>query len=302
MWNDDKQDGKVTRLKDNSIEVSVLNEPGALGFDGVICKNPSAPEEKRVYAKRFHNRKIYAPEEYDAFISENLCGKNLFVMSINGYSRITPEQCRRYGVKEGDYEAACTALGRSMIKHLKSKFKSAQFAFTYGASYMGVDKAVEEVAKEFGTPLVGLSCPRYMLYAQDNDIPVYVSKNRDLYSDNYIKTLDLLITTGGREQTLKHDVMAACLYNKNIHFVDILNSLSASGGVPATITDEHGRVRVDNAAAAMGRNITFFTRQEAISLIPADGDIWDAIFSNANRIATGVCRQKMPHEYKFTDV
>jgi hypothetical protein len=50
---------------------------------------------------------------------------------------------------------------------------------------------------------------------------------------------------------------------------------------------------LDNAAAAFGRNISFFNRDNALAQIPANGDRWDAIFNNINSVATEVCRSKM---------
>jgi len=302
MLTDTRPDGKIKKLRDGSIEVSIVGESGASNFDGVVCKNPNAPEEKRIYSKQFFNKKIYLPDEYNNMISENFHGNNNFIISLNGYSKITAEQSLRYGIREGDYEEACRALGRSMTAHLKSKFKGANLSFIYGASDMGVDRAIEDVAKEFGLPLVGFSCPRYMLYTKDDNVPVYVAPNGDAYSDSYIKTLDLLVATGGRAQALTHDVLAACVYNKRIHFIDVLNSLSSTGGVPATIIDKDGKRKIDNAAAAMGRNISFFNRFDAVASSPVNGDLWDAIFYNVNSIATETCRQKMPPEYKFTNV
>ena len=138
-----------------------------------------------------------------------------------------------------------------------------------------------------------------MLDENEENFFFYVASSSDDYADRYIQTLDLLIATGGREQALKHDIAAVCIHGKRIHFVDILNSLSSSGGVPATVVDREGRVRVDNAAAAMGRNISFFNRDNAVQFAPNDGDHWDAIFANVASVATDVCRRKMSPERMF---
>ncbi|MBI4449519.1 hypothetical protein HY634_00505, partial [Candidatus Uhrbacteria bacterium] len=98
---------------------------------------------------------------------------------------------------------------------------------------------------------------------------------------------------------LQHDVLSACIYGKRIHFVDVLSMLSATGTVPATIVDAHGRIRVENAAAAMGRYVSFFSVRKAPAQTPAGGDIWDALFDDVASVATEVCRGKLSPDRKF---
>lgn len=221
---------------------------------------------------------------------------------MNGYSRITEDQCRRYGIQSGAYEAACKAIMSRAIKTLKEKFYGARLKLIHGASDMGVDKAIQEAADDNKIIPLGFSCPRYMLYVKDDNIPVYIAANKDDYSNKYIQSLDLLITTGGREQVLHHDILASIIYNKHIHIVDVLNSLSATGGVPATVMEADGRIRVDNAAAAMGRNLTFFSREDAIKYASPGNDRWDIILDNIASIASDVCRQKISPNIKFSHV
>ncbi len=292
-------DGTIERREDGSVLVTVLNEPWSKNVPGVSCLNPDAPESQRQYQKAFHVKPIYLPGEYDRAIAEKISSPDNFVVSMNGYSRITDEQCIRYGIQQGAYEEACRALMSHTIGHLKKKFTGAHLRLIHGAADLGVDKAIQEVADEYNIVPLGFSCPRYMLYVNDDQTPVYVGTNQDDYSDKFIQSLDLLITTGGREVTLQHDVLAACVYNKRIHFVDILNSLSSTGGVPATVTGPDGKLRVDNAAAAMGRNVSFFSRHNATAMVPRSGDLWDAIFENVSSIATEVCRLKMSPKRKF---
>lgn len=63
--------------------------------------------------------------------------------------------------------------------------------------------------------------------------------------------------------------------------------------------DSAGKTRLDNAAAAMGKNISFFSRDDAIARTPSGGDKWDAIFDNIASVATDVCRRKMSPLRKF---
>jgi len=287
----------IERLPDGSVVVE--NNTGQDAPD-VVCVNPAVFRGWEVYRKEFRKKKIYLQGEYEKAIVECLTCPDSFVLSMNGYSYLGPEHFRRYGIQEGDYEAACAAILRSAIKQLRIKFPEAKLQLIYGASDMGVDKAIEIVAREFNLNLFGFSCVEFLPYAKDDDIPVYVADTVDDYADAYIRSLDLLITTGGREHALKHDVLAACVYNKRIHFVDVLNSLSVTGGVPATVIDEKGKVTVDNAAAAFGRNVSFFSRDNAVSASSDKGDRWDAIFENVSSVAIGVCRQKMSAQKKFS--
>ncbi|MFA6588601.1 MAG: hypothetical protein WCT08_06080 [Patescibacteria group bacterium] len=285
-------DGKVYRTQEGTV-IEVIGETYANGLPGVICLNPEAPEGERIYRKVFTTKRIYLPEEYGLAVKEHVEHPDNFIISMNGYSRISPAQCQQYGVFPGEYEQACAAIIREAISHLRLKFKGAQLRLIYGASDLGVDMAIESVARDFNLYPLGFSCPRYMMYVKDDDMPVYVAVNSDAYADLYIKTLDLLIATGGREQALKHDILAACLYGKRIHFVDVLGCLSRNGGVPATVSNADGTVRVENAPAAFGRYVSFFSRDDGVLQTPPGGDKWDALFLNIQSVATAVCRNKM---------
>jgi hypothetical protein len=289
--------GSVSR-EDGEFVVRTRKKPWG-DISGVVCVNPTAVEKEQIYEKRFKRKKIYLPDEYEVAIKEVLSGQDVFVMSMNGYSQLSPDQCTRYGVEAGDYEEACAAILRKSILHLRGTFTGASLKCVYGASDTGVDRAIELVAKEFNITLLGFSCPEFMLYVKDDDTPVFVANTISEYADYYIRSLDLLVSTGGRAHALNHDIMASCIYNKRIHFIDVLNSLSKTGGVPATISDGKGGFKVDNAAAAFGMNISFFSRDDALMHRSGSGDKWDAIFSNVNSVAVEVCRGKMSAGRKF---
>ncbi|MEI8252404.1 MAG: hypothetical protein WCG25_01305 [bacterium] len=285
------KDGIIFRQEGNTV-IQVLGSEGSLKY-GAICINTDSPEKERIYQKTFYKKPVYLPTEYDSFVKDHLSLQDNFVLTMNGYSYMSEDHLLRYGIKAGEYEAACEAILKNAIKHLRGKFDGARLQLSYGASDMGIDMAIEKVARYFNIDLLGFSCPAYMMYVKDDEIPVFVANNSDDYADYYIRSADLLITTGGRKQALEHDVLATCIYNKRVHFVDVLNNLSSTGGVPATIKGKDGKVVVDNAAAAFGRNISFFNRDNAIAQMPTNGDRWDAIFNNINSVATEVCRSKM---------
>jgi hypothetical protein len=266
---------------------------------GVICVNPREPRDRRILRKVFRRKKIYLPGEYDLAVANHISRPGSTVISMNGYSSLKLPDLIQYGVKPGAYEAACKAVLRAVLRHLRAEFPAAVLQIVDGASDMGVDQAIAEVAVEFGIPTLGFSCPGFMIYVPDDDRPVYVGESKDAYGDCFIRSLDLLITTGGRGQALKHDIFAACLYGKKIHFVDLMGMLSSNGGVPATVTKPDGRVVVENAAAAFGNNISFFSNHAAIALAPQHGDKWDALFGNVEGVATQVCRSRMSPEHMF---
>jgi hypothetical protein len=281
------------------VRVQSTMSPESRAKYGVTCENPDAKSEDWICRKEFTRKRIFLPHQLADAIDTVLAGDDTFVLSMNGYSQISEAQCRQYGFRVDSYEESCAATLRNIIKRLRRSFKGATLRMTSGASELGVDLAIEWVAKEFNIPCLGFSCPRYMLYVADDERPVYVAKTVEEYADAYIRSLDLLIATGGREQALKHDVAAACIYNKRIHFIDILSALSTTGGVPATIRGADGKVRVENAARAFGTNISFFSREDAIRYTPAGGDLWDAIFRDARAVATQVCRNKMSAKRMF---
>jgi len=293
-----KNSGQIWREK-NSVVVEITGKAYLLNESGVTCVNPRDEESKRRYRKVFTKKKIYLPTEYDQAINEVIAHDDNFVLSMNGYSTITDEQCRRYGIKSGEYEEACAAIMRTAITHLSQKFKGAALKMVFGASDMGVDKAIEIAAREFNIVPLGFSCPEFMFYVKDDDIPVYVAANAEDYADRYIQSLDLLIATGGREHAFVHDIHATLRYQRHIHFIDVLNNLSQTGGVPATIIKENGDVVVDNAAAAFGTHISSFNRDDAVIQAPEGGDNWDAIFDDVKKITTKECRKKMSPGRKF---
>ena len=164
---------------------------------------------------------------------------------------------------------------------------------------MGIDLAIERVAKgEFGLTPLGFSCPEFLPYVPDDDTPVYVAKNKAAYADAYIRSLDLLITTGGRMHALEHDTLASCIYDKRVHFVDVPNMLS-SVGVPARIVNPDGTVIIENAAAAFGRNISFSESHKVGNDAPVDSDKWDQLFRQVAGIATEVARKVLSPEFMF---
>ena len=294
----DEMDGRLYR-EDGKVIVEVLDEPWSLDFEDVTCLNPKAAKPDRIYQKIFTQKPIYFPDQYEKAMVKYIYCPNNFVISMNGYSKLDKERLLRYNLRHGEYEFSCVAVLMRTLHYLKDKFNILPaLRIIDGASELGVDLANKKAAEEFGIIPLGFSCPRYLLYVKDDEFPVFVANNKDQYGDLYIKSLDFLIATGGRAHALEHDIKASCLYNKRIHFVDVLNILTG-GGVPATMKNEDGDLFIENAAAAFDRNVSFFSHRMAVESSPRDGDVWDAVFANVSRVATEVYRRTMPPKYMF---
>ena len=240
------EDGLICRMPDGSHvayswEGFDLTEYGA----EVVSKNGS----KTLYRKRFVEKRIYLPHEKGDALENHLYHMpDPFIVSMNGYSTINEATRKRYGIDKGAYEAACKALLLTIIKHIRSKFEGVNMILTDGASEMGVDLAILNTGDRLGMQTLGFSCPEFMMYVKDDKRAVFVSASKHDYAENYIQPLHLLITTGGREHALQHDVFAACVYGVRIHFVDMLSAV-ATVPIPATVPGVDGTRKVENACA-----------------------------------------------------
>ena len=263
--------------------------------------SPVNADGKR-WRKVFNDKVVFFPDEYDLAVRRSLSpDQNTFVMSMNGYSELKPDFLSQYGIPVGAYEEACSALFIRTGKRLIKEFPSVRLVTADGASDMGIDKAIHNaiLRLDANIPTLGFSCPQYLPYVADGDgFPVFLGNDKEDYSHKYIATLDLLITTGGRQHAFEMDTVASILYDTRMHFVDILSELSMTGDVPAKTFDSNGKPVIQNAAAAMGKIISFYDRSDA-RLLPNQQDRWDHLFENVGNVATGVCRQKMPVGYRF---
>jgi len=286
------RDGRI-RKEGNEYIIEVVDSAGSLDF-GAECINKQAPPEERIYQKVFKNKRIFLPNEYNKAM-ELLKNDAGFIFSLNGYSSLKLEWLNKYGITPGAYEDTCTEISYTIIDRLRQTMPKSRLFMIDGASDMGIDKVIADVAFEQNITRLSFSCPEYMLYVVDDHNPVFVANTKAEYANYYIKSLDLLISTGGRKQALEHDVSAACIYQKRIHFADVMNILS-NGRVPATIVGEDGEIVIENAAAAFGSNISYFSYNDAVTVSNTSnsGDRFEALFENIAKVATDVCRRRMP--------
>lgn len=245
-----------------------------LGYDidlpGVTLLKPSDDQATWIYRKDFVKKSIYLSgglEEARTFVS----GAGVFRMSLNGYSVLEPAWLRQYGIDPGAYEAACEAITEYLVQRAR-KF-GVEPVLIHGASSTGVDAAIIKVGKTMNVRQLGCSCPRYMLWVDDDDVPVWVANSSDEYADVYVQLLHFLVTTGGRAQSLGHDIAAACMYDTPVCIFDVINAVAKTTVPPFII--ENGVRKVVNTAAAFARNIHTVGRKRtaAHDILPVNG--WD---------------------------
>lgn len=210
-----------------------------LGKDpDVSCLNPDAPKAKRVYQKVFNQRKIYLPEEYDLAVSEQLNGRYVLVLAMNGYSSIKPDQCAAWGIREGAYEVACKNLLKAVCRHLQAQFPDIDIRLAHGSSDMGVDRAIIDAANELRRPMLGFSCAEYAFYVKDGtDFPMHIAATVDEYSEGFVRSADVLIAANGRKQAFRMDIRAVFEYDKVLIPVNVIRLISTLGGPPAKSPD-----------------------------------------------------------------
>src|SRR3989344_5556889 len=290
--------GKLERTGSSTF-VTVRGDMPWLADDGAELTNPKSAPESHEWRKEFNDKEIFFPDEYDAAVSARLNAENSFVLSLNGYFSIKPDQERAYGVSSGAYEAACVNITKSVIGFLISEFPGVHVRLIDGASDMGVDRAIQSVAAESGLIALGFSCPEYLPYVKDgNGLPVYVAADQPDYSSRYVQSLDFLITTGGRQQALTSDLNAVFVHKKKIHVIDVLSILSPHGPVPAT-KEANGKVVVDNAAAAIVNSLTHYAIEGGSAVIKRGRDQWPVILDDVCSVAAAVCRGKLTPDAMF---
>lgn len=229
------------------VVVEMTGRTELLKIPGVDCLNPEDGESARVYRRNFKRKRIYLPHEYDRAMAEMLHGEDVVVLGMNGYSSLSEERCRRWQIKPGAYEAACEAILDKVITQLAADFSGIDIRIVHGASNMGVDGASIKTALRRNRPQLGFSCPHFMFYVVDDNLPVYVAESQEEYSKAFARSLDILIAANGSNQSFKHDMAAALHYQKDLIPIDVIGAISRSGGISAV--DSAGNV--EDAVAAM---------------------------------------------------
>lgn len=241
--------------------------------------------------KVFTRKKIFLPGEYDLAIASCLSGTNVFVLGMNGYSSLSHDQCVAYGIQYGAYEIACAALLAEITKKLRTEYEGIDVRLVHGASDMGVDKAAINVGLKLNIPQLGFSCPNYMMYVEDDDIPVYVAKNEAEYCEAFTDALNVLITCNGRKTTFSMDIDAMFKKYKDVVPINIIQAISNNGGPPAI--NEDGEI--EDAVAFWYLKMHHVAVQMGIAGI----DNWPDAKDKVGNIVSDICRRTMPPHVAF---
>ena len=279
------------RRKKGVTVVEAVGKASLLECPGVVCVNPKAPPAKRVYRREFRNpkKRIYLAHEYDLAVRTELAGRHRFVIAMNGYSTLTNDQCAAWGVKPGAYEKACGVLLAQIDRHIHRHFPDACTYYVHGASDMGVDKVISETATRLRRQQLGFSCPEYLFYVPDNEVPVYVAETIEKYSDAFVRSSDILIAANGREQSFRMDIASVFTHDKFILPVNVLKLISTTGGPPA----KGANGKIEDAVAHFQQRYYDI----GVQIYGLEGrDIWAAAVGRIQNNVSHICRQVLGPE------
>lgn len=290
-------EGVIVKKANGQYVVYVLGSSSDCLKYGAVCLNKDEPNpKKKLYTKTFSKKKIYLSDRLNEIIAMTE-EKSVFPFGMNGYSSISKEWMEKYGIKEDSYEKTAGQVFNIMISAMKTELPSARLMLFNGDSDdMGIDKVIRHAADLHNITLIGVSCPKYMLYSRDDNKIVHVACTKKLYSDRYVKLIRLLVCMGGRQQSLVADIAAACEYRTRMHIVDIINEISARP-VPATVV-VNGVEVIENAARAFLEKITVFGAPNSIIRYP-NRTRFENLTEEVNSIAIDTCRLFMAPEHMF---
>jgi len=242
--------------------------------------------------KIFKRKPIFFGEgALEQAVANYLTVKRGVVLAMNGYTSLSPEKCRAYGIQPGGYETACAATLADIIKESQKFFRGIRFCLAHGAIYKGVDKAVINVGHKFNIPQLGFNCPEYMIDVEDDDVPVYVAPSKEAYCDAFTESLDILITANGRKTTFEMDIDAVFKKHKDVIRINMIRAISTMGGPPAL--NEKGEI--EDAVAFWDlkmHNVSSFMEISGI-------DSWETMKKSLIVTSTKIVRRMMPPTVAF---
>jgi hypothetical protein len=195
-------------------------------------------------AHRFLHREVIEAEE----LRRRLQG--CMTVGFSGYTK-PPE--------DSDYEE----VAREVVSHVLAicaQRWGKNLAVVYGSSDAGIDRIVEQVCQiaPGHPPLLGVTCPEFAPWVPDrSDLPPLVfCASRAEYAALFIEMLSWLVITGGREHTIRFDLMALAL-GKQIAVYNCAPS------------PHHNFVggRITNAAGLLCDNLHFAQAKEELTAI-----------------------------------
>jgi len=279
------QEGRIYR-EGGSVVVEVPGKAYLLDIEGVICTNPDDDEMARIYRRVFRKKQVYLPHEYDRAVAEHLSGRDVLVIGANGYSRLSADQCRAYGVEVGSYETAAAKMLYEMIRSAQEQHPGVSIRLVHGASDMGIDRSLISVASKLNLNNLGFSCPKFMFYVRDDDTAVYVGESQEAYADAFVRSLDLLVAVNGREQAFKHDISAVFRHQKHLIPVNLLRVISSNGGPPAIMDD-----------GSIGDAVALF--EQRVHHVGLSIRSWQDLLDSTARTVSDMCRSNLSPERAY---
>lgn len=295
-------DGMVIRERDRvRILVKKITDRDLLTDSRVLCLNPEAALQHRVYEIVFVHRQIYLASERERAIHQHLHNEvqPVVVLGGNGLTKISDEDLEHWHVHPDGYRVGAEQI--FLTSHLRMKQElgdGVDIRFIHGCSTRmmarrGIDTAIINTAKKLRAQMLGFSCPRFMLYVTDEtDFPILLASNEAEYSKWFVQALDVLITCNGRATTREKDVRVAIMERKLVILYDLLGRISSTGGPPAY--GPNGEVR--DAVKALMEGIKMIGSRRIMS--QSSGDPWkDDLHEIACAIVERVrTRKDMPPE------
>lgn len=260
----------------------------------IYRKNGKVIVEAKGQQKIFKRKPIFLPNEYSLAVEKylsSLTGSDVVVLGANGYSRISPENEREWGTTLKAYQAACSKLFADNIRNAQKKFAGMDIRIVHGASDLGVDTSLMEVARRLNIIQLGFSCPNFMLHVLDDDVPVHVAENQKAYADNFTSALNILFGFNGRIQAFEMDLAAALFKRKFFIPVNVIKTISTKGGPPAF--GPNGEIEDAVMAYELQvRSVNYLTRGRVV----VD---WETIYNNTQEVTVDILRNHISPEIAF---
>lgn len=188
-----------------------------------------------VYVRQFLKKPIFL--DLNEAKRQVFGNDHIFLIGATGYTDLDEKTCRTWGIQPGAYELAAERMITDLIRSLQLKFPGVRVGLVDGAAQLGIDKAVIATAEKNMIPHLGFTCPRYLMYVEDDQMPVFCGQSKTEYLDRFVQTLHVLLGMNGRATAFEHDMRAAILYRKGLILINILKSISLTGG-PVAYTED----------------------------------------------------------------
>jgi hypothetical protein len=202
-----------------------------------LIESEGAKREGDLIVKRFPQSRFIADPKEIANREKIFHDGVDFVSGMSGYSSLNEKRCAELGIRLGEYEAAVTGIMESAINRVREKMPNVRYGLVYGSSSMGVDLAIENIAKKRNMPLLGYICLDYLWYVSATPDGPYicVKETKKDYCESYVGASDLLMACNGGQVSYQMDTIAALTHFIPVMPINIIGMLGAS--IPAFKAD-----------------------------------------------------------------